>query len=193
MTLHHSCLTRNSKTKKVSNTNSALPKTRRDCLKYLFWRTYAPMHPRVRDSLIACKLIRHSGRQPFLLGHISSHISSESFIKKIEELGYHNHFLAWKDDDEVVSLRLSDGFARQYHLRVFSDGEVRGHYEYSPEAYPLAHLMRVNFYDTREFFLQQLKEYIVPAHEEVQKDKRILMYTRAFICLFYRGKRWSKK
>ncbi len=185
--------TRYFKTKTMSRPHSSLPKTRRDRLKYFLWRTYAPAHPHVRNGLTACKLIRHSGRQPFLLGHLAPRTSLETFIKKVEAMGYHNHFLAWKDDDEVVSLRLSDGFTHQYHLRVFNDGEVRGHYEYAPEAYPIAHLVRVHFFDTREFFLQQFQKYIIPAYEPIEEDRPFLVYTRAFICFFYRRKHRRNK
>lgn len=146
------------------------------------------MHPHVRNGLLACKLVRHSGRQPFLIGYLASGVTYQFFIEKIEEIGYREHLLAWKDDDEVVSLRLSDGFTHQYHLRIFSDGEVRGHYEYAPEAYPVAHLARVHFRDEREFFLQQFQEYVIPAYEPPKKEKPILEYTRAFVCFFYRRK-----
>ena len=168
--------------------NVAPPKPRLYRSKYFLWSIYAPMHPHVRNGLLACKLVRHSGRQPFLIGYLASGVTYQFFIEKIEEIGYREHLLAWKDDDEVVSLRLSDGFTHQYHLRIFSDGEVRGHYEYAPEAYPVAHLARVHFRDEREFFLQQFQEYVIPAYEPPKKEKPILEYTRAFVCFFYRRK-----
>ncbi len=189
MAMHHTWLKRYFYRKQISHLSATLPNTRIDRLKYFIWRTYAPMHPNVLNVLLACRLIRHSGRQPFLLGHIAPGISSQSFIEKIKAMGYHNHFLAWRDDDEVVGLRLSDGFTHQYHLRVFTDGEVRGHYEYAPEAYPIAHLASVHFRDEREFFLRQLQEYIIPAYEPVKKDESALKYVRAFVCFFYRRKR----
>ncbi len=190
MAMYHKLLERYFKIiRRGTNSHSTLPEKRRDRIKYFFWNTYAPAHPHVRNSLMACKLIRHSGRQPFLLGHLAPQVSLKSFIEKVEAVGYHTHLLAWKDDDEILNLRLSDGFTHQYHLRVFDDGEVRGHYEYAPEAYPIAHLARVHFLDARDFFMQQLQEYIVPAYEPPKKDKPFLVYTRAFICFLYRRKR----
>jgi hypothetical protein len=59
---------------------------------------------------------------------------------------------------------LVEDFDWQYHLRIFHDREVRGHYEYTPESYPLRHLKKVNMQHRREEFLHILGGWIVP-HE----------------------------
>jgi hypothetical protein len=52
-------------------------------------------------------------------------------------------------------------FKHQYHLRVFKDGEVRGHYEYTPECHPIWHLQKVGQEPRREELLGFLGDWIV--------------------------------
>ncbi|OYV84015.1 MAG: hypothetical protein B7X04_01230 [Parcubacteria group bacterium 21-54-25] len=141
------------------------PNTHLDRAKYLFWRAATPIHPSIRDVLTTLGIFRYSGRQPFLLGHVAPHTTLKEFIRHLIKRGYGNHFVAWHDSDELVSLRIADGFRRQYHLRVFGDGAVHGHYEYTPEAHPFLHLNQIGFEDRRDFFLAQCGELIVPATE----------------------------
>ncbi len=134
-----------------------------DRTKYWFWYFFTPYHPTVRDTLLAMGLVWHEGRQDFLIGKVASHISIEEFISYLVSQGYANHFVAWKDDGELVSLRYLDGFKRQYHIRVFEDGEVRAHYEYTTEAHPILHMRDVDVEDRREEFVQLLGERIIPS------------------------------
>ena len=129
-------------------------------LKYGFWTAYTPYHPFLRDRLLALKLIKHEGRQNFLLGKIAPDISVEEFVSFLIQKGYGNHFIAWRDEGELVSLRYVEDFVYQYHLRVFEDGEVRAHYEYTPECYPVLHLKEVGMEAKREEFLTLLKNRI---------------------------------
>jgi len=133
--------------------------------KYIFWRTYTNFHPYVRDVATLLGIVRHGGRQPFLLGNIQKH-SLKAFIEHLIKIGYGNNFVAWHDDDEIVSLRLTDGFYRQYHVRVFADGAVHGHYEYTPEAYPLWHINQIGFEDRKNIFFEQFGEIIKSATEQ---------------------------
>ncbi len=47
--------------------------------------------------------------------------------------------MAWEDADQVLSWRRLASFNEQYHIRVFKDGEIRGHFEITPEAHPMEH------------------------------------------------------
>ena len=80
--------------------------------------------------------------------------------------GFANHFIAWKDDDQVFSLRKCVDFERQYHLRIFSDGEVRGHFETTPEAHPTMHMKEIGMEARREDFLRYLGDWIIPSEEK---------------------------
>jgi hypothetical protein len=131
-------------------------------VKYLFWQVCRPYHPIARDTLLRLRVIRHEGRQDYLLGTVAPHLSIKDFIAYLVSRGFGNHFFAWKDDGEVVSLRYTENFMYQYHIRVFHDGEVRAHYEYTPECYPLLHMKKVNMEPRREFFLRILGDTIVP-------------------------------
>ena len=123
------------------------PTRLRDRAKYVFWRTYTPFHPLLRGTARVFGVGTHSfgvdthqGRQNFALGHIAPGISLQDFVHYLVSQGFANHFVAWKDDGEVVSLRRVENFTHQYHIRIFADGEVRGHYEFTPECYPFLHL-----------------------------------------------------
>ncbi len=139
------------------------PSSLQNRIKYRFWQVYTPLHTFVRDASLALGIVSHSGRQNFLLGKIAPGQSVKEVIEFLISHGYGNHFIAWKDDGELISLRRLVGFTYQYHIRIFEDGEIRGHYEYTPECYPILHLKAVNQKDCREEFLELLKGKIVPA------------------------------
>lgn len=134
--------------------------------KYVFWKAIYPIHGTGRDFLLSLGILRHEGRQNYLLGHLAPGRSMEAFIKYLATKQYANHFVALKDDDEVVSVRKPVDFEYQYHLRIFKDGEVRGHYEYTPESHPKWHMEKVRQEPRREDFLAVLGDWIVPASED---------------------------
>jgi len=132
-----------------------------DRIKYAFWRIYTPYHSWVRDTATKARIVRHEGRQDFLFGVIAPHLTVQEFVMSLIEKGFGNHFVAWKDDGELVSLRYVKDFAFQYHLRIFVDREVRGHYEYTPEYRPVAHIREVGMLERKEDFLIFLQDQIV--------------------------------
>jgi hypothetical protein len=134
-----------------------------DRVKYWFWHYFTPYHPQVRDTLLRLGIVWHEGRQDFLIGTVAPHTTIEEVITYLVERGFHNHFVAWEDDGELVSLRYPDGFKRQYHLRIFEDGEIRAHYEYTTEAHPIRHMRDIDVEPRREYFLELLGERIIPS------------------------------
>ena len=141
-------------------------------IKYYLWRFYSPYHPTVRDSVIALNVIKNYGRQPHLLGKVAPHLSVEDFISFLVEKGYAYHRVAWEDEGEVVSLRYVENFVYQYHVRVFEDREVRGHYEYTPECYPLLHLWDIGREHKRDEFLKLFGDRIIPHTSDDPSDYR---------------------
>ena len=131
-------------------------------IKYYFWRLYGPYHPTLRDSVTNWNIIKNRGRQPYLLGKIAPSYSIEEFVSHLVTHGYAYHRIAWIDDGEVVSLRYVENFIYQYHIRIFEDGEVRGHYEYTPECYPFLHLLSIGHEERREEFLRLFGDRIIP-------------------------------
>ena len=135
-----------------------------DRIKYRFWRMYTPFHPIVRDFALSLGVVSHSGRQDYLIGKVVIGKPLEDLVHFLISKGYGNHFIAWRDDGELLSLRYSVDFKYQYHIRIFEDGEIRAHFEYTPECYPLFHLWAVNQKDCRREFHKLLKGKIVPIY-----------------------------
>jgi hypothetical protein len=147
--------------KTLPSSRMVYPNSLLDKMKYVFWRFYTPFHPFVRDTSLSLGIVKHEGRDNFLIGKIAPHLTIEQFIQILLDNGYGNHFIAWHEEGELASLRYVDNFMYQYHIRVFEDGEVRGHYEYTPECYPLAHYYAVDMEDRSKDFLQLLHTHII--------------------------------
>ena len=138
-----------------------------------FWRAYTPLHHLLRNSLVASNAFKDGNPKDFL-GKVAPHSSIDELVDFLVGRGYGNHFVAWKFKGEVVSLRYLENFSNQYHIRVFNDGSVCGHYERTPESHPILH-MKDFFYvkvrkmeieetgiETRpEYFYELLGDFIV--------------------------------
>ncbi len=142
------------------------PKSITHRIRYYLWLALGPYHKHVRNGAIKLKVIKNYGRQPFLLGIIAPHVSIEDLVTRLVSHGYAYHRVAWEDDGEIVSLRHVKDFIFQYHVRVFEDREVRAHYEYTPECYPLAHLMNTGFEAKTDEFLAIIGDMLVPAQAD---------------------------
>ncbi|MDO8564875.1 MAG: hypothetical protein Q7R88_02675 [bacterium] len=128
----------------------------------LFWSGISRVFPFVRDMLLGLGLIWHEGRQRYSLGFLKPERTMEELLAHVKEQGFSNHFIAWVDDGELCSLRRIAADPRyQYHLRIFKDGEVRGHYECTPEAHPIWHFTERGLEERREEFLTFLEGWIV--------------------------------
>lgn len=93
-------------------------------------------------------------RQPYRIGQIQKGVGLEEIQQHLARNGFFLERVAYPDPGQTLSMRrLSDEHPdRQYHLRVFSDGEVRGHYEYTPEDHPIQHLNEALFEKREEDF-----------------------------------------
>ncbi len=147
--------------KSLPRSRMVFPDTLAKRAKYFFWRAYTPYHPILRDALVSVGLVRHRGRQNYLLGTITPDLSTQEFIMQLVEQGFGRHLFALKDEGELVSLRYVDGFEYQYHLRVFVDREVRGHYELTPECYPISHMRAEDQVDRRDEFTRFLQGKVI--------------------------------
>lgn len=121
-------------------------------LVYIFW----PKVLRVIE-----KTGFHSKRQPYLIGRFNSEHTIEELEQHLLALNYHHGVLSWKDPGEVLNLRLLEGQLYQYHIRVFDDGEIRVHYEYSSEGRPLGHIFETLFEPRFEYFTTTLGKFLV--------------------------------
>lgn len=149
----------------IPHSDPAYPENVLDRIKYWLWKIISPLHPYIRDMGIRIGIFRHSGRQPFLIGHLTTIEALPQMVQHAVQAGFGINRVAWKDSGELVSLRRTDGFVRQYHLRIFADGEVRGHYEFTPEAHPILHMLEIQMQArVHEFhaWLMELESIFVP-------------------------------
>jgi len=103
------------------------------------------------------KIDVHSGRQDFLLGHLKSNVPINKINTILVNNGFEPAILSWKDTGEILNLRKNDKDIFQYHLRIFHDGEIRGHYEYSSEGNPWKHVFAKHFVPEEEYFNELLE------------------------------------
>ena len=113
------------------------------------------------------KLKFHTGRQPFLLGILNEKYNQDDLRQYLETKGFGNAVLAWKDSDELLSMRKVDKRIFQWHIRLHSDGEIRGHYEYSSEGNPYGHIFQKVFRPETESFVFLLGDYLVPDSRKI--------------------------
>ncbi|MEI6281082.1 MAG: hypothetical protein WCP17_03765 [bacterium] len=116
-----------------------------------------------RRFFLKTGLIWHKkGRQKYHVGWLAPEKNLIGLKKHLhEKWGFGNHFIAWVDEDQVLSWRKLTDFEDQYHLRVYSDGEICGHYEFTPEAHPLEHMEEKGEREAREDFIKFLGEFVV--------------------------------
>lgn len=151
--------------KNLPHSRVPYPATVWNRVKYGLWRAYTPVHPFFRDSATVLGVARHSGRTKYLLGKIVPGVSFQEMISHLVSQGFGNHFIAWRDEGEIVSLRYVENQTHQYHIRIFIDREIRGHYEFTPETKPLCHLREDGIEPRREMFLNLLRNWIIEAEE----------------------------
>jgi hypothetical protein len=135
---------------------------------FYFWKLVTPLHPPLRDlsrwlGLATFeRFIDEKGRQKFLLGKVHPEHTIESIVAHLVDKGYGHNIIAWLDRGEVASLRFLENFHFQYHIRIFEDGEIRAHYERTPEAHPLMHFYEADFEERREYFMKLLEGKMIP-------------------------------
>jgi hypothetical protein len=113
----------------------------------------------------------HRTRQDFLLGHLSVSCSAAELEAHLIGHGFERAILAWKEPGEVLSLRKLDREIFQYHLRLYEDGELRGHYEYSSEGNSLAHVIETCFEARHEHFHEFLAAHVNRIKPEATRKK----------------------
>ncbi len=107
------------------------------------------MHIKIQFYYLWNNLVRKffpfKGRQEFILTKIDPRIlSKEEFAIRLINIGYQFNYFSFEDKDETMNLRklyISPNYKiRQYHIRLYNDGEVRAHDEISYEEDAVAHI-----------------------------------------------------
>lgn len=135
-------------------------------VKQKIWHLIYNFFPTFQKWFLKLHLIWHDqGRQRFHIGYLAQGKTLEGLKKHLnEKWGFGNHFIAWGDDGQVLSWRKLLDFNHQYHLRVFSDGEIRGHFEYTPEGHPVEHFDEKDETFHRGAFLKFLGDFVTQKH-----------------------------
>jgi hypothetical protein len=126
-------------------------------MKKFFWKVIYETYPPILRVLEKFRL--HNYRQPFLVSRIDSS-QKESLFNFLKNKGFEEVVLAWRDPGEILSMRKVDNEVYQYHFRLFKDGEVRGHYEFSSESNPWGHVKEIVFEKREAYFKDLLQEFL---------------------------------
>lgn len=126
----------------------------------LIWKFNYAIYPSLRDFILSTHLWKHSGRQPFYIGRAENRVSTENVSDILKDKGFERSICSWVDEGEVLSMRKQDG-KYQYHVRYFSDGELRGHFEYLPESAPIKHLLERLVEPKTEYFKQIFEKVLL--------------------------------
>lgn len=97
------------------------------------WKYLSLAFPRLRKTFWFLRVLRYNGREEYLLWKLNKSLDINTLKEELEVIGFHEYAVARIDIGEVLGMRKNDWFEYQYHIRIFDDGEVRGHYEFTPE------------------------------------------------------------
>jgi hypothetical protein len=134
-----------------------------DSYKQKFWKMIYPIFPVAQRFLTASHIVWHEEkRQRYHIGWLKAGATLDELKKHLsEQWQFGNHFVAWHDAGQVLSWRRLESFVYQWHLRIYEDGEIRGHYEKTPEAHPVDHFREVGETDRQDDFKKFLGELVV--------------------------------
>ncbi len=124
-----------------------------------FWKIIYIIWPPVLRLIEFLKL--HNSRQKYILGHLASNFNKETLTQFLLAQDFEFDVIAYKDPGQILGMRRLDTPLYQFHIRLFSDGEIRGHYEYSPEAKPIAHSFEKGIEPRTDYFKRILGEILV--------------------------------
>lgn len=131
--------------------------------KQYIWAPVEPVYPFFRWLTIRLRLVTvPADRQHFHLGFLKEGVTYADFKVQLINNDFKHQWMAFVDPGEEFGMRklCPVDYRYQYHVRVFKDGEVRGHYEKTPEDYPLDHLNEVDFQNRQDDFYAMFGELI---------------------------------
>ena len=124
------------------------------------WRLVRPMFPALRGAFTSMGLGHPPKKRDFFIGHLAANRTAVDLEDHLVRQGFEQDPIAWKEEGEVMSLRRRVSFEYQYHIRLFDDGELCGHFELTVESNPRAHLAEKEFYDKKAEFLEFLGDWV---------------------------------
>lgn len=112
-------------------------------LRKKIWGVLTPIFPFLRSKFFFLRYLRYIGRENYLIGYIRKDLTLNALEKELKKLGFIRYYVAWIDQGEVLGVRKSVAFEKQYHLRIFDNGEIRGHFELTPEYRAFRHFFDI--------------------------------------------------
>jgi len=95
------------------------------------------------------------------LGYLKPDKTPKEFLAYMRSVGFRRHFMAYKDIDELFSMRKVHEGIFQYHLRFYKNGRITGHYEIAPEANIFKHLREICLEARKDDFLEIMGAWVV--------------------------------
>jgi hypothetical protein len=94
------------------------------------------------------KFFPFKGRQDYILTKVDPEtLYADEFAMKLITIGYQFNYFSFEDKDEIMNLRklyISPHHQiRQFHVRLYSNGEIRAHDELSYEEDAVGHVNSV--------------------------------------------------
>lgn len=130
--------------------------------KKFLWKLIEPLFPTLRDLWMGLGFMKHDTRQPYHYGWLKDGLNELDGRRFLQAHGFENDYIAWIDPDEVINMRRIYNTIYQYHVRLFSDGEIRGHLEYTGESHPFKHLFDIGLSDGADYLKPLLEPIIRP-------------------------------
>jgi len=115
---------------------------------------------KVLDKIHAIKIFLgfHEPRSLFYMFNINlDTFDLDQIYKRLIDLGYQYNVLSYQDSGQIFNVRKLYG-ERQIHVRIFKDGEVRGHDELNFEFCPNKHLRGDSLREIEPMEVIKLKE-----------------------------------
>lgn len=131
--------------------------TRFERIQQAIWHLIYPLFPHIQKSV---HFLHGKERQRYHLGWLAEGRTITELKTCLAKQGFGNHFIAWIDPGQVLSWRRLESFKHQYHIRVFFDGEIRGHFELTPEAHPIKHFKEIGEEARTEEFKKFLGDFL---------------------------------
>jgi len=116
---------------------------------------------RIRTWIQTKILKKNIGRQNYPIGETRN--LNRLYVALIDDLHYQDNHIAYCDKDEAFNARRLKrrGLSwYQIHVRGYVDGEVRGHYEVTPESDPWRHYHGTTVQPIPAMELAELQEAI---------------------------------
>jgi len=126
----------------------------------------------IQKFLIKYRIVRNKTRQEYHIGWLAEGKTLEGLRMYLHrEWGFGNHFVSWIDQAQVLNWRKLAEDNDQYHIRVFHDGEIRGHLEPTPESGLLSHMFKKGMREAQDEFIEFLGDFVV--QDQVISDLKI--------------------